>query len=68
MIEKNDFAGDQCSLNTHVAAIEHIVRLSKDALISTRFPRELLDNYRRAVSAGSGGEELPAVFKTLTRD
>jgi hypothetical protein len=31
MIESNDFSGDQCSLNTHVAALEHIVRLSKDA-------------------------------------
>ena len=68
MIENNNFSGDQCSLNTHVAAIEHIVRLSKDALISTRFPKELLDNYKRAISAGSGDEELPAVFKTLTRD
>jgi 3-hydroxyisobutyrate dehydrogenase-like beta-hydroxyacid dehydrogenase len=68
MIENNDFTGDQCSLNTHVAAIEHIVRLSKDARISARFPKELLDNYKRAVSAGLGTQELPAVFRTLTQD
>lgn len=68
MIEKNDFSGDQCSLNTHVAAIEHIVRLSQDARISARFPKELLDNYKRAVSAELGGQELPAVFRTLTQD
>lgn len=68
MIEKNDFSGDQCSLNTHVAAIEHIVRLSKDARISARFPMELLENYKRAVSAGLGDKELPAVFQTLTRE
>lgn len=68
MIENNDFSGDQCSLNTHVAAIEHIVRLSRDARISARFPTELLDNYKRAVSAGLGDKELPAVFQTLTRE
>src|SRR6218665_15625 len=68
MLESNDFSGDQCSLNTHVAAIEHIVRLSEDARISTRFPKELLDNYKRAISAGLGSKELPAVFRTLTRD
>jgi 3-hydroxyisobutyrate dehydrogenase-like beta-hydroxyacid dehydrogenase len=68
MIERNDFSGDQCSLNTHVAAIEHIVRLSKDARISARFPKELLDNYKRAISAGLGSKELPAVFRTLMQD
>lgn len=68
MIERNDFSGDQCSLNTHVAAIEHIVRLSQDARMSARFPKELLDNYKRAVSAGWGGQELPAVFRTLKQD
>ncbi|RKG80460.1 NAD(P)-dependent oxidoreductase [Corallococcus terminator] len=68
MIENNDFSGDQCSLNTHVAAIEHIVRLSTDARISSRFPRELLENYRRALGAGLGDKELPAVFRTLERD
>ncbi|MFE8602856.1 NAD(P)-binding domain-containing protein [Archangium violaceum] len=68
MIENNDFSGDQCSLNTHVAAIEHIVRLSKDARLSARFPKELLDNYKRALSAGLGDKELPAVFQTLTKE
>jgi 3-hydroxyisobutyrate dehydrogenase-like beta-hydroxyacid dehydrogenase len=68
MIESNDFSGDQCSLDTHVAAIEHIVRLSEDARISARFPKELLDNYKRALSAGLGNKELPAVFRTLTQD
>ncbi|WP_426750263.1 NAD(P)-dependent oxidoreductase [Myxococcus sp. Y35] len=67
MIEKGDFSGDQCSLDTHVAAIEHIVRLSQDARISARSPKELLDNYKRAVSAGLGAQELPAVFRTLTQ-
>ncbi|WP_256571604.1 NAD(P)-dependent oxidoreductase [Myxococcus guangdongensis] len=68
MVERNDFTGDQCSLNTHVAALEHIVRLSSDARISTRFPRELLENYRRALGAGLGEQELPAVFRTLGQD
>jgi len=68
MISRDAFSGDQCSLDTHVAAIEHIVRLSADARISTRFPRELLENYRRAVGAGLGGQELPAVFRTLERE
>ncbi|MCE9668639.1 NAD(P)-binding domain-containing protein [Myxococcus stipitatus] len=68
MISRDTFSGDQCSLDTHVAAIEHIVRLSADARISTRFPRELLENYRRAVGAGLGGQELPAVFRTLERE
>ncbi|NTX16304.1 NAD(P)-dependent oxidoreductase [Myxococcus sp. CA056] len=68
MVARDDFTGEQCSLNTHVAAIEHIVRLSQDARISTRFPRELLENYRRAVGAGLGAQELPAVFRTLGKD
>ncbi|QSQ18558.1 NAD(P)-dependent oxidoreductase [Myxococcus landrumensis] len=68
MVARDDFSGDQCSLNTHVAAIEHIVRLSRDARISARFPQELLENYRRALGAGLGAQELPAVFRTLTQE
>lgn len=68
MIGKGDFSGDQCSLDTHVGAIEHIVSLSRESGVSTALPEHLLVSYRSAVEAGRGGEELAAVYTTFASD
>lgn len=65
MVKSGDYSGEQCSLNTHVAAIAHMVSLSRDAGISTALPQHLLDAYSKAVAAGFGEDELPAVYATL---
>jgi 3-hydroxyisobutyrate dehydrogenase-like beta-hydroxyacid dehydrogenase len=65
MLEGRDYTGDQCSLDTHVGALAHIVSLSHEAGLDNRFPDTLYAVYAAAVSAGLGAKELPAVYELL---
>lgn len=63
MLERRDYTGDQCSLDTHVGALAHIASLSHEAGLDSCFPDSLLAAYAAAVAAGLGGRELPAVYE-----
>lgn len=63
MLERRDYAGDQCSLDTHVAALAHIVSLSHQAGLDSRLPDTLYAVYAAAAAAGLGSKELPAVYE-----
>lgn len=63
MLERRDYTGDQCSLDTHLAALAHIVSLSREAGLDNRLPDALHAVYGAAVAAGLGAKELPAVYE-----
>jgi 3-hydroxyisobutyrate dehydrogenase-like beta-hydroxyacid dehydrogenase len=63
MVERRDYTGDQCTLDTHVAALAHIVSLSHEAGLDDRFPETLYAVYASAIAAGLGAKELPAVYE-----
>ena len=63
MLERRDYTGDQCSLDTHVGALAHIVSLSHEAGLDSRLPDTLYAVYAAAVAAGLGAKELPAVYE-----
>jgi 3-hydroxyisobutyrate dehydrogenase-like beta-hydroxyacid dehydrogenase len=65
MLEVRDYTGDQCSLDTHVGALAHIVSLSHEAGLDNRFPDTLYAVYAAALAAGLGAKELPAVYELL---
>jgi len=65
MLERRDYKGDQCSLDTHVGALAHIVSLSHEAGFDNRLPDTLYAVYAAAVAAGLGAKELPAVYATV---
>lgn len=65
MISSGDYAGDQCSLDTHVAALSHIVRFSRAAGIDDRLPSVIHGGFQSAVEAGYGSDELPAAYAAL---
>lgn len=65
MLERHDYSGDQCSLDTHVGALAHIVSLSREAGLDNRLPDTLCAVYASAVAAGLGARELPAVYEVL---
>lgn len=65
MMERRDYTGDQCSLNTHVGALAHIVSLSHEAGLDMRLPDTLYAVFAGAVAAGMGAKELPAVYELL---
>lgn len=67
MLERRDYTGDQCSLDTHVGALAHIVSLSREAGLDNRLPDTLYAVYAAAVAAGLGGKELPAVYEVLRK-
>jgi 3-hydroxyisobutyrate dehydrogenase-like beta-hydroxyacid dehydrogenase len=63
MIERRDYTGDQCTLETHLGALAHIRSLSHEAGLDSRLPDTLYAVYAAAVSAGLGAKELPAVYE-----
>jgi 3-hydroxyisobutyrate dehydrogenase-like beta-hydroxyacid dehydrogenase len=65
MLEHRDYNGDQCSLDTHVGALAHIVSLSQEAGLDSRLPDTLYAVYAAASAAGLGAKELPAVYELL---
>jgi 3-hydroxyisobutyrate dehydrogenase-like beta-hydroxyacid dehydrogenase len=67
MLERRDYTGDQCTLDTHVGALAHIVSLSHEAELDSRFPETLYAVYASAVAAGLGAKELPDVYELFRR-
>jgi 3-hydroxyisobutyrate dehydrogenase-like beta-hydroxyacid dehydrogenase len=65
MLERHDYTGDPCSLDTHVGALGHIVSLSREAGLDSRLPDTLYAVYGAAAAAGLGAKELPAVYEAL---
>jgi 3-hydroxyisobutyrate dehydrogenase-like beta-hydroxyacid dehydrogenase len=65
MLERRDYTGDQCSLDTRAGALAHIVSLSHAAGLDNRLPDTLHAMYAAAIAAGLGAKELPAVFELL---
>ena len=65
MIRSNVYKGDQATIDVHRAAIEHLSSSARSTGVDSRFVdvgAELLDE---AISAGSGGSEIAAVFNIL---
>ncbi len=58
-----DATAHQCSLDTHVGALAHIVSLSHEIGLDNRLPDTLYAVYAAAVAAGLGAKELPAVYE-----
>jgi 3-hydroxyisobutyrate dehydrogenase-like beta-hydroxyacid dehydrogenase len=65
MIAKEMYAGTDCALDVHVAAIRHIQRMSHDNEIDTRVPDTIMSAYKKAAAAGYGDDEIAALFETL---
>jgi 3-hydroxyisobutyrate dehydrogenase-like beta-hydroxyacid dehydrogenase len=68
MIASGDFSGTQCSLDTHVGALWHIVRFSRAAGIDDGLPALIHRRFELAAEAGYNSDELPAAYATLAPD
>jgi 3-hydroxyisobutyrate dehydrogenase-like beta-hydroxyacid dehydrogenase len=67
MISAQTYAGDQATLEAHLAAIKNIKRASVDSGLANDIPDALVKTFSRAVAGGRGEEELPAVFEAQLR-
>lgn len=67
MMDQQDFSGVQCSLDTHVAALKNIVRMSEDSGVAPEVPRAIHQAYQDTVASGRGGLELPALYEFFRR-
>lgn len=65
MIDRENYAGDGCTLDTHVGAMRHIQRTSHDNELDTKLPDTVGGLLRRAAAAGHGDEEIAAIFELL---
>jgi 3-hydroxyisobutyrate dehydrogenase-like beta-hydroxyacid dehydrogenase len=67
LIERGDFAGEQATLEVHLAAMEHIAAAAETGGVCTAFPRLIRDLTTDAVAAGHGQEEIAALIEVLRR-
>ncbi|MGR8920980.1 MAG: NAD(P)-dependent oxidoreductase [Gammaproteobacteria bacterium] len=65
MIGREVYAGNQCDLDTHAAALRHVQRMMHDSEVDTRLADTLMAAFKRALGDGLGDDELPALFETL---
>lgn len=66
MIDRENYAGEDCNLDTHVDALRHVQRMSHDNELDTRFPDAVHALYRKAAAA-RGDEEIAAIYELLKR-
>lgn len=64
-IAKTDYFGDQCALNVHHQAFRHIVRLSEESNLDTKFPSAIFNVMQASVDKGRGKEELSVLYDLL---
>ena len=67
MIDRESYTGVDCTLDTHIAALRHIQRLTHDNNVDTRLPDTLMAAYKKAAAAGYSDEEIAAVFEVLRK-
>jgi 3-hydroxyisobutyrate dehydrogenase-like beta-hydroxyacid dehydrogenase len=67
MIDRESYTGVDSTLDTHIANLRHIQRLTHDNDVDTRLPDALMAAYKKAAAAGYGDEEIAAVFEVLRR-
>ena len=65
MIQKRSYEGSEASLNTWTAALEQIVRTSRENGVDRALPEFLLGYFKKALAAGRGSEEIAALFEFL---
>ena len=65
MIGEGSYAGSEASLDLHATAIGHILELSRENGIDSAYPECMSEHFRRAIDAGHGQDELPALFEVL---
>jgi 3-hydroxyisobutyrate dehydrogenase-like beta-hydroxyacid dehydrogenase len=67
MIAKGSYDGSQASLSTHAAGFKHILQLSRENGIDSRYTQLLAGYFAQALAAGHGQAELAALFEVLKR-
>ena len=65
LIRRGDYAGDQASLDVHLAAMQHILGSAEATGVSTGLPRLLVEIASAAVARGHGAEEIAAAVEVL---
>ena len=65
MASKRDYSGDECALDVHLAAFEHVVQISKETGIGTEFTQMIVETMRDAIDRGHAKDELPSIFEVL---
>jgi 3-hydroxyisobutyrate dehydrogenase-like beta-hydroxyacid dehydrogenase len=65
MIRRRNYHGNQATLDTHLAAIEHIVAAAGSAGVNDGLAKLVRDLTARAVDEGHGDEEIAALVEVL---
>jgi hypothetical protein len=65
MISKANYAGEEGSLRMAASAFDNILRFSDEAGVNRGGSESLVTLVKRAIDAGYGRDEFPAVFEAL---
>lgn len=62
---RDDYSGDQATLEVHLAAMSHLAAAARSRGISAALPDVLLQVFGRAIDLGHGSDELAAGIEAL---
>ena len=65
MISNANYAGEEASLQVGASAFNNILRFSDEAGVDRAGSDSLVTLVKRAIDAGYGGDEFPAIFEVL---
>lgn len=66
-IDNGSYPGDDSTIHTHLAAMDHLIEESEAAGVDTDLPRLFKTVATRAVAAGRGDEGYAAIIDLLRR-
>ena len=67
MIQKGSYEGEEATNVTHAAALAHINQLTREAGVNPNLAVCLAEYLNKAIDAGHGQHELPAVFECFRK-
>lgn len=67
MINEGSYKGSEAALDTHAAVLLHLSQLSRETGVDRAYVDCLLGYAKKAVAAGHGQDELPAVFECFRK-
>lgn len=66
MASKRDYSGNECALDVHLAAFEHVVQISKEKGIGAEFTQMIAEAMKSAIGRGHAKDELASIFEVLS--
>jgi 3-hydroxyisobutyrate dehydrogenase-like beta-hydroxyacid dehydrogenase len=68
MIARRNYDDVQCTIEVHAAAFAETLAMCRDLGVGEALPAAVMGNFERAIDAGYGQQDIPALFEVLMNE